>query len=236
MNGPIPLYHQNAQQHEVVRLRRHLHQYPETGFTEYWTSNEICSYLSELGYEISYGKALYEAAYPDINHISELVNLDKNKIDNAYQSAMESISDDKWLPDMQGGFTGVIARLSCSDKGPKIGFRFDIDGLPIKESNNNTHKPSIENFTSKNQNMHACGHDGHTAIGLALAKQIAENREQLLGEFILVFQPSEEGPSGGEVFQNSIFSNNLIISFHYISVSLIHVKWYADLRFLVYRV
>ncbi|RBW46705.1 hypothetical protein DS885_06965 [Psychromonas sp. B3M02] len=48
--------------------------------------------------------------------------------------------------------------------------------------------------------MHACGHASHTAIGLALTKQIAENREQLSGEFILVFQPSEEGPSGGEVF------------------------------------
>ncbi|CAH0529862.1 amidohydrolase [Vibrio hippocampi] len=201
MNKIVPLKKDNTgSNHEAIRLRRHFHQNPETGFTEFWTTSEICDYLSELGYEIHYGKDLYRSTYPSIQHISEVAQIDKNKVDSAYQTAKASLPESPWLAEMEGGFTGVIAILDCVEKGPITGFRFDIDGLPVQESSGSEHIPSREQFASRNNNMHACGHDGHTAIGLALAKQIADNRNQLSGRFVLVFQPSEEGPSGGEVF------------------------------------
>ncbi|MGO3344897.1 MAG: amidohydrolase [Marinomonas sp.] len=185
---------------EVIKLRRHFHQNPETAFTEYWTTSEICHYLSNLGFDISYGKTLYQQAYPEVQHIADLVQIDKKHVDDAYQAAKSTIKEQKWIDAMEGGFTGVIATLPCAKKGATIGFRFNIDGLPIKESEHQKHKPYLENFLSENNNMHACGHDGHTAIGLALAKQIAEHKDELSGRFVLVFQPAEEGPSGGEVF------------------------------------
>ncbi len=184
----------------LIKLRRKFHQYPEIGFTEYWTTCNICEYLDQLGYNLNYGKKLYKNAYPNIDHISEIANVDINKINEAYELTKDKLNDDKWLKDMNGGFTGVIAGLKCSDEGPNIGFRFDIDGLAIKESSENSHFPKAENFESKNENMHACGHDGHITIGLGLAKNIIENKHNLSANFFLIFQPSEEIASGGEVF------------------------------------
>ena len=191
---------------EVVRLRRHFHQRPELAFTEFWTTREICQYLQGLGYSIQYGKDLYKNAYPSVQHISELAALDANLVDEAYTQVTSEYPNDPWLEQMQGGFTGLIATLDSEVSGPTVGFRFDIDGLPIKESAESSHLPSSNSFTSSNENMHACGHDGHTSIGLALAKQISEQIDQLTGRFVLVFQPAEEGPSGGKVFaQFSVF-------------------------------
>jgi aminobenzoyl-glutamate utilization protein A len=209
MSDLIPCHiKSNNSQNEVIRLRRHFHKTPELGFTEYWTSSEICGYLSELGFDIHYGKALYQQAYPNVGHISEITQVDAHKIDAAFEIAKQTISDDKWLTEMKGGFTGVIATLTCSSDGPATGFRFDIDGLPIRESNAASHQPNRAAFTSQNQNMHACGHDGHLSIGLALAKRIAENRKTLSGKFVFIFQPAEEGPSGAKVFSRfDIFKN-----------------------------
>jgi hypothetical protein len=117
---------------------------------------------------------------------------------------------------MKGGFTGAIANIKCSDQGPKIGFRFDIDGLPIQESNEQSHAPQRKGFKSKNENMHACAHDGHIAVGLGLAKKIKENEKLLTGNYYFIFQPSEEGPSGGKVFSKieTIHGLDYIIPIH----------------------
>ncbi len=85
--------------------------------------------------------------------------------------------------------SGISAVLGKKE-GKTIAIRADMDGLEIKEETN------LE-FKSENENMHACGHDGHTAILLGVAKILKENEDILNGKVKLIFQPSEEvGPGG----------------------------------------
>ena len=86
------------------------------------------------------------------------------------------------------GCTGVVALIEGGGANSKKVFaiRADCDGLPIKEE---TGLP----YASTNGNMHACGHDAHTAVGLGTAKIIKENAENLAGSVKLIFQPGEEG-------------------------------------------
>lgn len=77
------------------------------------------------------------------------------------------------------------------DNSKVLAFRADMDGLPILEE---TGLP----FSSTNENMHACGHDGHTAMLLGAAKILNENRDQFSGTVKLLLQPGEEYPGGAE--------------------------------------
>jgi len=87
---------------------------------------------------------------------------------------------------------GVVALIKGEHPGPAVGLRADMDALPLTEK---TGLP----FASKNQGvMHACGHDGHTAILLGTAKVLSQMRDQIHGTVKLIFQPAEEGPPAGE--------------------------------------
>jgi amidohydrolase len=89
--------------------------------------------------------------------------------------------------------TGVVALLSGDKPGPVVMARFDMDALPVLEANET-------DYVSQNRGvMHACGHDGHMAIGLGVATLIARHRDGLSGTLKLVFQPGEEGGNGAEV-------------------------------------
>ena len=91
------------------------------------------------------------------------------------------------------GKTGVVGLLEGARPGPILLLRFDMDALPIVE------ETGVE-YASQNQGvMHACGHDGHTAIGLTVAKILHAQRDQLAGTIKFCFQPSEEGNNGEEV-------------------------------------
>jgi amidohydrolase len=86
--------------------------------------------------------------------------------------------------------TGVVGVLEGARPGPVVMLRFDMDALPIAEEN--THE-----FISQTPGvMHACGHDGHVAIGLGVATLLARHRSELAGTVKLVFQPAEEGLGG----------------------------------------
>jgi len=88
------------------------------------------------------------------------------------------------------GQTGVVGVLPGPANRPCLMLRFDMDALPIQEEN--THE-----FASQTPGvMHACGHDGHIAIGLGVATLLARHRDALPGTIKLVFQPAEEGEGG----------------------------------------
>lgn len=93
--------------------------------------------------------------------------------------------------------TGIFAPIEGGQPGPTIAFRADMDGLPIEEKNNVPYK-------SKNPGvMHACGHDGHMAILLGLAKLLSRERANFRGNILLIFQPAEEGGAGGKKIAES---------------------------------
>ena len=86
--------------------------------------------------------------------------------------------------------TGVVGLLRGDHDGPVVMVRADMDALPILEENEHE-------FVSENPGvMHACGHDGHVAIGMGVASVLAQHRERLKGTLLMVFQPAEEGLGG----------------------------------------
>ncbi len=91
------------------------------------------------------------------------------------------------------GRTGVVGviRGRQNSSGKVIGMRADMDALPIEEA---TGKPWASKVPGK---MHACGHDGHTAMLLGAAKYLAETRN-FDGTAVVIFQPAEEGGGGGD--------------------------------------
>jgi amidohydrolase len=91
------------------------------------------------------------------------------------------------------GKTGVVGLLEGVKPGPTLLLRFDMDALPIVEETG-------AEYASQNQGvMHACGHDGHTAIGLTVARMLNAHRDELPGMIKFCFQPSEEGTNGEEI-------------------------------------
>lgn len=88
------------------------------------------------------------------------------------------------------GKTGVVGILEGAGAGPTVLYRADMDALPILEEND------VEYASQTAGKMHACGHDGHTAIALGIARVLAKHRAELGGRVKFVFQPAEEAGGG----------------------------------------
>ena len=88
------------------------------------------------------------------------------------------------------GKTGVVGRINGElGPGKMIGMRADMDALPLQEHNTFSHSSQ---YAGK---MHACGHDGHTAMLLGAAEYLSNHRD-FKGSVIFIFQPAEEGEIG----------------------------------------
>lgn len=93
------------------------------------------------------------------------------------------------------GKTGVVALVEPDNPpadAPTVMLRFDMDALPIQEENDVPYRSQSPGV------MHACGHDGHTAIGMGVATLLSRHRNALAGRVKLVFQPAEEGLGGAQ--------------------------------------
>ncbi len=100
----------------------------------------------------------------------------------------------EWGIDHQTGIaqTGVVATIASDRPGPVLAIRADIDALPVQEENQVPYRSEHEGI------MHACGHDGHTAIALGTANYLADHRKSFTGTVKIIFQPAEEGPGGAQ--------------------------------------
>ena len=117
------------------------------------------------------------------------------------------------------GKTGVVALMEGTKPGPTLLIRFDMDALPIVEDTG-------AEYASQNSGvMHACGHDGHTAIGLTVAKLLQNHREELAGTVKFCFQPSEEGFNGEEVGGNEMMIRDGIMEGPHVDKTLSLHLW-----------
>ena len=175
---------------DLVGLRRDLHRHAETAWTEFRTASIVAGRLQALGFDVALGrKVMVDGARMGVPA--------PEVIDAAYRRARDEGARADLLREMEGGFTGVVARMAGARPGPSIAFRFDIDANDLHESRDAVHLPAREGFASVHAGaMHACGHDGHTTLGLGLAAVLTRLRAEWPGTVTLVFQPGEEGVRG----------------------------------------
>ncbi|WP_102347140.1 M20 family metallopeptidase [Bacillus sp. Marseille-P3661] len=91
------------------------------------------------------------------------------------------------------GGRGVVATLKGKLPGPTVALRADFDALPIQEENETPYKSKIDGV------MHACGHDGHTATLLVLAKVLNSMKDEISGSIVFIHQHAEEVAPGGAI-------------------------------------
>jgi len=177
---------------KLIKRRRDLHRHPESGWIEYRTSAIIAEELTQLGYHVFVGKDVCKES-------SRMGVPDPEILRYHEQRAIGEGAGAKWIERMKGGFTGVVGVRKTGRPGPVIALRFDIDSNDLQESASADHRAVREGFASTHQGMmHACGHDGHTAIGLGVAEILATYEHLLSGEIRLLFQPAEEGSRGAK--------------------------------------
>lgn len=189
MNDPIRTYAQ-AMQTELVRVRRDVHRHAEVGWTEFRTAALIAGTLNNLGYQVKMGEAAVKK--------SEMLGVPSAKeLEFHQERAVKQGAEPSLVKAMDGGLTGIVAELDSGRPGPLIALRFDIDANDITESKIADHRPAKENFSSINPGAtHACGHDGHVAMGIGVASLLAQIKEQCKGRIRLIFEPGEEGSRG----------------------------------------
>ena len=176
---------------QLITWRRDLHRHPETAWTEFRTAALAARHLLDLGYTVRLGPQALDPA-------CITPRPDEHAVYAAQERALREGADPELVARMAGGYTALWADLPASGAaGPMLAFRFDMDANAIQESTDPGHRPCGEDFSSRHPGcMHACGHDGHTALGLGLAASLAQLREELRGGVRLIFQPAEEGGSG----------------------------------------
>lgn len=172
-------------------LRRDLHAHPESGWKEFRTTALVAASLDERQFTLHLGADAVDA--------DERLGV---PTDDAVAAAIERARDEgapEAYLDRMGSITGLIAEKSFGDgTGPTVGVRVDMDALERSEATDDDHRPAKEGFGSTHPNeMHACGHDGHTTIGVGIARELDDNGG-FDGTLKLFFQPAEEGGRGGK--------------------------------------
>ncbi|KAB1187492.1 MULTISPECIES: amidohydrolase [Haloferax] len=172
-------------------LRRDIHAHPESGWKEFRTTALIAAALDDRGFTLHLGD--------DAVVREERLGVPSDDVvEAAIDRAREEGAPEAYL-DQMDGVTGLVAEKTFGDEsGPTVGVRVDMDALERSESTDEAHRPAEMGFGSTHPSeMHACGHDGHTAIGLGIAREL-DDSGGFDGTLKLFFQPAEEGGRGGK--------------------------------------
>jgi len=177
---------------EMIRLRRDFHMYPEIAWTEFRTTAKVIEFLENTGLPVYMGD--------DVIHGEYVMDYPQADVATAQRlRAVQQGADPAIMRRMEekGGYTGAMTVIEGGRPGPTVALRFDMDCIGVEETGDRDHFPNRMDFRSKHDGcMHACGHDGHTAMGLILAKILHEHRQVLAGRVKILFQPAEEGVKG----------------------------------------
>lgn len=174
----------------VIKTRRDLHKHPEAGWTEFRTASFAIQKMKSLGYTITMGEKAVKK--------SEMMGVPKpDELKKHQERAIAQGADTALVKAMEGGLTGFWADMKFTGDGPTLALRFDMDSNDANECEDASHRPFKEGFSSINKGaMHACGHDAHVSIGIAVAEIIASMKDKLKGSIRFIFQPAEEGLRG----------------------------------------
>lgn len=172
---------------DLVGLRRQFHRHAELPFLEIYTAATVLAELGPLGGSIRTGRdAIHPEAVADYP--------DEDERQQAARRAVAAGADPRTADRLAAEGTAIVADFTGNRPGPTWAIRFDMDGLPITESEEPQHLPAAQGFRCAAGTMHACGHDGHTAVGVQLARWLSVG--DFPGTVRLLFQPAEEGARG----------------------------------------
>lgn len=175
---------------QLIADRRELHRVAEPGWCEVFTAGKVVAALQSLGWDVRWGAEVIRAD-------ARLGLPPQQELDFFYERALELGADPATAGALRNGFTGVVGYLKGTAPGPTVAFRFDLDANHGGESRSEDHRPARDGYASTCANTHHnCGHDGHAAMGLALARSLTQWRNHIAGEVRLIFQPAEEGLRG----------------------------------------
>ena len=187
---------------EMIATRRQLHTRPEEGWTEFETTWLVYQRLKELGYETI-------LTGTQIINTDNVLGRSPELVAKAISRALAHGVPAEFIEQISE-LTGCAAVLQTQRPGPTLALRFDMDALCVQETDAPEHLPNAQGFCSEIPGMmHACGHDSHTALGLALARWIQENKDSLCGTIKLIFQPAEEGVRGATAIAASGFVDDV---------------------------
>jgi len=181
-----------ALKEKTIVRRRDFHKHAEAAWTEFRTASLVAKTLQGLGFRVLVGEEVVDgSAMMGVPAPAEL--------ERQVERALAQGGDKGWVEKMRGGKTGVVGVMKFAKPGPTVALRVDMDANDLVESDDPKHRPVREGFASVNKGaMHACGHDGHTAMGLGAAEVLAGLKDQLAGTIKLIFQPAEEGVRGAK--------------------------------------
>ncbi len=189
MNETALLRQIDALASQMVRDRRDLHHYAEAGWVEFRTTSKIVERLEALDIPVLLGTAI-------LSPEAVMGRPDARELARQEQRAVSQGARPDILSRM-GGYTGAVGLIETGRPGSVVALRFEIDSNDANETSDPAHRPNAEGFASVNPGFqHACGHDGHTAVGLCCAELLQRARQQLCGTIKLFFQPAEEGVRG----------------------------------------
>lgn len=178
----------SAYHDQLINIRRQLHQNPEEGWSEFTTTAFLVTTLRGYGYDVLTGR---KVVAPEA-----CLGREESVVKAGLERARRNGVSEELLSEMEE-LTGCVAVLDTGRPGPTLAIRFDIDCVPVTECTDDTHIPAKEGFISKNPGfMHACGHDAHMSMGLAVAHWVMDNKDKLSGKIKILFQPAEEGVRG----------------------------------------
>jgi len=158
-------------QPQLVEWRRRLHQQPELGFQEKLTAEFVSSQLQAWGIEHQTG----------IAKTGIVATIKGTKLSTHTSATSAALST-----------SSLSVQHSELSTEKVLAIRADMDALPIQELNEVPYKSQHDGI------MHACGHDGHTAIALGTAYYLQQHRQDFAGTVKIIFQPAEEGPGGAK--------------------------------------
>ena len=179
----------------LIKAREEIHAWPEPGWSEFVSSARAIEKLESLGIRTLCGREVinteFRAGAVESQVAAALADAKKKGVSEAILARLD-------------GVTGVVGILETGRPGPVIGIRAELDCVCVTESTDPKHRPVAGGYASQRPGfMHACGHDGHQAVLLAVAEWAVANKDNLCGTIKFCFEPGEEGCRGGRPMAES---------------------------------
>lgn len=169
----------DAWERRTVVYRRLFHKYPEPGWLTFFATIFIAEHLEKAGFKVLVGREiLKDEKRMDPPTEEETALWEQRAVKLAIEQGIAKDKVATWITRMNHR-TGIVAILDTKREGKTKAFRFDMDALTVAESMDVDRVPVKEQFVSQYQGVcHACGHDGHMALGLTFAEYLAEQVKQ----------------------------------------------------------